>query len=104
LSALRLVEAESSFNNTLTLSQGADLQLHCISDVQAQPVWYYNGEPLPLPDPQTSIMITMASGRNDKHFYLTRQSPESTLDGQYQCRDANGYQADSDVLIVVYAE
>ena len=101
-SGLRLVEAESS--STLILSPRSDLELHCICEVQSQPVWYYNGEPLPE-DPQTSIAVTMASGSNEKHSFLARQSSdsESTLDGQYQCRDATGYQTDSDVLLVMYA-
>jgi len=97
---LRLVEAQSS--STLILSQGSELNLHCIGETQSQPVWYYNDQQLDE-DPQTSITVRVDATDNVKESVLTRTNSESTVDGQYQCRDASGYQADSDVLLVMNA-
>jgi len=95
------VEAESS--STLLLSQDAEvLNLHCFGDVQSQLVWYYNDEQVEL-DAGTSIATMVNAGSNQQSL-LTRTIGESSdVDGQYQCRDASGYMADSDVLLVIYA-
>jgi len=100
LTELRLVEAESS--STLLLSSDADvLNLHCSGDVQSQLVWYYNDELVEV-DADTSIATMVTEGHQQS--LLTRTiGGSSDVDGQYQCRDASGYMADSDVLLVIYA-
>jgi len=82
-----LIEAESD----------AELELHCIGEYRSQPVWYRNGQQLDE-DAQTFITVRVDSADNSNESVLTRMSD---VDGQYQCRDATGYQADSDVLDVI---
>lgn len=81
------------------LDEDAELTLHCVGDVQSQPAWYYNDQRLNA-GPQTSIAVRVDRANNSKQSVLTRT--ESTVDGQYQCQDASGYQADSDSLLVFY--
>jgi len=95
---MRLTEAQSS--STLVLQSGAQLQLHCAGEAQSRPVWYYNNEQLAEVS-QTSITVAVNTATNTRQSVLTRTS--DGIDGQYQCRDGNGYQANSDVLLVMYA-
>jgi len=97
-SELRLIEAESS--STLELS--GDLTLHCTGESRSQPTWYHDGEQLDE-DAQTMISVAVDTTNNVKQTVLTRTSDAPSRAGQYQCRDATGYQADSDVLTVVEA-
>lgn len=92
---MRLVEAESS--STLMLGPAAALTLHCVGDAQSRPVWYYNDQTLDA-GPQTLIAVRVDRTSNTRESILTRTGP--AVDGQYQCRDASGYQADSDSLLV----
>jgi len=95
---MRLVEAESS--STLVLQQGSELQLHCIGESRSSPVWYHNGHQLDEFG-QTTITVRMDTANNIKESLVTRTESVSLVDGQYQCRDGTGRQADSDVLEVV---
>ena len=98
VSEMRLVEAESS--STLELQEDSELQLHCIGESRSQPVWYHNGHQLDEFG-QTTITVRIDTANNIKESVLMRTEAVSLVDGQYQCRDGAGRQADSDVLEVV---
>lgn len=97
LNRMRLVEAESS--STLELAEDGDLTIHCSGASRTQPVWYRNGEQL-VENAQTVINVRVDATNSVKESILTRTSD---VVGQYQCRDATGYQANSQVLTVTRA-
>lgn len=92
---MRIVEAESS--STLVLPRGDDLVLHCVGELRSRAVWYHNGQLLDL---FSNIRIHV--GNNIREITMRRWA-NSDFAGEYQCRDSTGLQADSDVLVVVYA-
>lgn len=100
LNRMRLVEAESS--STLELAEDGDLTIHCSGESRTRPVWYHNGEQL-VENAQTVINVRVDATNNIRESILTRTSDVSSLVGEYQCRDATGYQANSVVLTVTQA-
>jgi len=76
-------------------ASGTGIELRCIGEIRSQPVWYYNGQQLDE-DASTFIVVRVNTSDNVRESVLTRTNTD--VDGEYQCRDASGYQADSDVM------
>jgi len=95
ISEMRIVEVEAS--PTLMLPRGDNLVLHCVGEIRSRPVWYHDGQRL-----DELYRVRTDAENNIREMTLRRLGNRFNLDGEYQCRDRNGLQADSDVLVVVY--